>query len=148
VHRICPPGQWEAAVKAGVYLGSAADARDGFINLSTGAQVAGTLEKHFARQKDLVVGAFDEADVGERLRCEPSQGGELLLHLYGQADVSLAREVELIDPPLLVASDRVAHLRSTAGKLTCDIEGSADRVDAREGSLSDSMTCAANSRRT
>ncbi len=38
----------------GHFDGSAADARDGFIHLSSGDQLESTLAKHYAGQKDLV----------------------------------------------------------------------------------------------
>ncbi len=93
VYKICPAAAWQAAVAEGVYRGSADDLRDGFIHLSTGAQLEGTLSRHFAGQRDLVRVAINPADLGAGLRWEPSRGGALFPHLYGELPVSLAREV-------------------------------------------------------
>ena len=93
VYKVCPSAAWQAAVAAGVYRGSADDHRDGFIHLSTAAQLAETVARHFAGQRDLVLVALDPADLGDRLRWEPSRGGALFPHLHGDLPVSLAREV-------------------------------------------------------
>ena len=76
----------EAKAK-GHFDGSADDARDGFIHLSSGDQLESTLAKHFPGQKDLVLLAFDSERLGERLQWEPSRGGALFPHLYGPLDL-------------------------------------------------------------
>ncbi len=93
VYKICPRGAWEAATAAGVYRGSADDLRDGFVHLSLEHQLAGTAARHFAGQEDLVLVAFDAADLGSALRLEPSRGGDLFPHLYGELSTALARSV-------------------------------------------------------
>jgi len=96
IYKICPRGEWEAAVADGVFRGSPLDRRDGFIHFSDEAQVDETLRKHFAGRRDLLLIAVDPADLGPSLRYEPSRGGQLFPHLYGDLRVSLAREVKTI----------------------------------------------------
>lgn len=72
----------------GVFTGSSADLADGFVHLSTAAQVAGTAEKHFAGRGPLTLAACQVATMGEALTWEPSRGGALFPHLYR----SLTRE--------------------------------------------------------
>jgi uncharacterized protein (DUF952 family) len=93
IYKLCPRAEWTAAVATGVYRGSALDQRDGFIHFSDESQVEETRRKHFAGQRDLVLVAVDPADLGADLRYEPSRGGQLFPHLYGELRVSLAREV-------------------------------------------------------
>jgi uncharacterized protein (DUF952 family) len=88
VFKICPASALQEARKRGCYEGSAADARDGFIHLSAGHQVAGTLAKYFAWQNDLVLLAIDRDRLGANLRWEPSRSGELFPHLYGALDLA------------------------------------------------------------
>ncbi|MGZ8401165.1 MAG: DUF952 domain-containing protein [Methyloceanibacter sp.] len=76
----------EAKAK-GLFEGSADDARDGFIHLSSPDQLEGTLAKHYAGQKDLVLLAVDTMSLGERLQWEPSRGGAIFPHLYGPLDL-------------------------------------------------------------
>ncbi len=99
IYKICTASEWREAVAAGVYRGSAVDGRDGFIHFSTGAQLAETLRRHFAGQRDLVLVEVDAADLGEALRWEPSRGGDLFPHLYGELPASLARRVSPVEAP-------------------------------------------------
>jgi len=84
---------WRAAEGAGVFAGSAVDARDGFIHFSTAAQVRETAARHFAGQRDLLLVAIDTAALGSALRWEPSRGGDLFPHLYGPLPLSAVRGV-------------------------------------------------------
>jgi len=90
IYKICPRAEWEAASAAGVYRGSADDLRDGFIHFSRKDQVDGTLRKHFAGQHDLVLVSVEADALGEALKFEPSRGGELFPHLYGELPTVLA----------------------------------------------------------
>ena len=71
-----------AALRTGVFLGSAVDLADGFVHLSTAAQLTGTVDRHFAGQRDLTVAAFDVRRLGDALRWEVSRGGLHFPHLY------------------------------------------------------------------
>jgi uncharacterized protein (DUF952 family) len=90
IYKICPASEWAEAVRAGVYRGSPADLRDGFIHFSTAEQVAETAAKHFAGQSDLVLVAVETDGLGADLKWEPSRGGALFPHLYGDLPVNAA----------------------------------------------------------
>lgn len=62
--------------------GAPVDRADGYVHLSTADQLAGTLAKHFAGERNLTLLAVDEAAAGPDLRWEPSRGGALFPHLY------------------------------------------------------------------
>jgi len=62
--------------------GSAADIADGFVHLSTAAQLPGTLSRHFAGQDGLRLLALEAERLGEALEWEPARGGDLFPHLY------------------------------------------------------------------
>jgi uncharacterized protein (DUF952 family) len=96
VYKICARAALEQARRAGRFEGSADDARDGFIHLSAGAQIAGTLGAHFAGQEDLVLMAVDAARLGNRLKWEPSRGGALFPHLYGTLELEHVLWVEAL----------------------------------------------------
>lgn len=87
VYKILTKSAFEEASAKGRFEGSAVDLRDGFIHLSAGRQVAGTLVLHFKGQTDLLLLAIDSAALGARLRWEPSRGGDLFPHLYGPLDL-------------------------------------------------------------
>ena len=90
VFKIVTAAEWRAAEAAGVFAGSAVDARDGFIHLSTAAQVRETAARHFSGQADLLLIAVDVAALGPALKWEPSRGGALFPHLHGALDPRLA----------------------------------------------------------
>lgn len=93
IYKICPASAWREAERQGVYLGSADDARDGYIHFSTAAQVAGTAAKYFSGQQGLFLIAVDAEALGDRLRWEPARGDELFPHLYGELDFGAVMSV-------------------------------------------------------
>lgn len=98
IYKICPASAWRGAERQGTYRGSADDLRDGFIHFSTAAQVPGTAAKHFAGQRGLLLIAVDADALGDKLKWEPSRGGDLFPHLYGELDPGSVLKV--MDMPL------------------------------------------------
>ena len=76
VYKVMSRTAFAEAKAKGRFEGSADDRRDGFIH-----QLEGTLAKHFARGKVLVVLAMDTTTLGGRLCWEPSRGGDLVPQL-------------------------------------------------------------------
>ena len=70
-------------LEGGSFAGSAVDRADGFIHLSTAAQLAGTIDKHFAGATGLCLAAVDLAALGDSVRWEVSRGGDSFPHIYG-----------------------------------------------------------------
>jgi len=103
IYKICTAAEWHAAEHAGAYSGSAVDRHDGFIHFSTAEQAAETAAKHFAGQRDLVLITVDAEKLGDRLKWEPSRGGALFPHLYGELALAAVLRV---DPLPLEASGR------------------------------------------
>lgn len=89
LYKILSAHQWQAARAEGVFKGSAVDLKDGFIHLSTAAQMRETASRHFAGQEGLVLVGFREEDL-PNLRWEPSRGGDLFPHVYGPIDPASA----------------------------------------------------------
>jgi uncharacterized protein (DUF952 family) len=94
IYKICPEPLWRDAERAGVFTGAAIDLADGYIHLSTAAQVAETAARHFAGQRGLVLVAVDAEALGDALRYEPSRGGDLFPHLYAPLSLDAVRTVE------------------------------------------------------
>jgi uncharacterized protein (DUF952 family) len=93
LYKIVPAALWREAERDGVFRGSEHDRRDGFIHFSTAEQVAETAAKHFAVQHDLLLIAVDRAALGDALRWEPSRGGALFPHLYGELALNTVMSV-------------------------------------------------------
>jgi len=84
IYKILPAAMWEKAMKDGVFCGSEVDGQDGFIHFSSASQAVETAAKHFAGQRDLILLYVDTAPLGASLKWEPSRGGALFPHLYGE----------------------------------------------------------------
>jgi uncharacterized protein (DUF952 family) len=97
IHKLLNTDEWNAALAAGIYRGSAVDLADGFIHFSTRDQLAETARRHFSGQANLVCLTV-EADGLDNLRWEPSRGGALFPHLYGSLET--ARVIAVAPAPL------------------------------------------------
>jgi uncharacterized protein (DUF952 family) len=94
VYKICPAPLWRAAERDGVFSGAPVDLHDGYIHFSTAAQAEETAARHFAGQDDLVLVAVDVAALGAALKWDPSRGGALFPHLYGELPMSAVTSVQ------------------------------------------------------
>jgi uncharacterized protein (DUF952 family) len=94
IYKICTATEWDEALRAGVYRGSAVDRRDGFIHFSSADQIAETAQQHFAGQRGLVLVRVDADVLGDHLKWETSRGGALFPHLYGELGLSAVRDVK------------------------------------------------------
>ena len=91
IYKICDQALWRTAEADGLFLGTEADERDGFIHFSTSAQLASTAAKHFARRSGLMLVAVDADALGLSLVWERSRGGEAFPHLYAALPLSAVR---------------------------------------------------------
>jgi uncharacterized protein (DUF952 family) len=82
IYKIFRRPEWDTFRAAGETSGAPIDLADGYIHISTAAQVAETAEKHFAAESDLVLVALNADALGPALKWEPSRGGALFPHLY------------------------------------------------------------------
>ena len=70
-------------LEADAFQGAPVDIADGYIHLSTAAQLTKTVDKHFAGQDDLWVAAIDLEALGGAVKWEASRGGDLFPHIHG-----------------------------------------------------------------
>lgn len=80
-----------AELEGGSFAGSADDRRDGYIHLSTAAQLTATVDRHYAGQTGLYVAEVDLAALGDAVRWERARDDEDFPHLHG--DLPLAAVV-------------------------------------------------------
>jgi uncharacterized protein (DUF952 family) len=97
IYKICPAALWRGAERDGVFRGAPVDRTDGFIHCSDASQLAETARRHFAGQTDLVLVSIDADALGPALRWEPSRGGALFPHLYGDLPLSAVERVTPFD---------------------------------------------------
>lgn len=103
IFHMCRADEWRAAQDSGAYPGSSQDQADGFIHFSTAIQLRVSAAKHRAGQTGLVLLTVDPELLGEALTWEPSRGGQLFPHLYGELPVSAV----LRSDPLNIGADGV-----------------------------------------
>lgn len=95
IYRLVSHEDWQTALAAGAFHGSAHDLRDGFIHFSTASQVRETAAKHYAGRADLLLLRVAVAALRAPLRWEVSRNQELFPHLYGALPVTA---VDGVDP--------------------------------------------------
>lgn len=105
-YKVLTAEQMAALERDGSFAGAPVDLADGFIHLSTAAQLTETVDKHFAGQSDLHVAAVDLASFAEALRWEESRGGQMFPHLYAP----LALETVIAYSPLERGADGTVRL--------------------------------------
>ena len=88
IYKIASREAFDALRATGKFPGMPVDLEDGYVHFSTAAQLAETLRLHFAGQGDVVVFAVRTGALGDSLRWEPSRGGQLFPHLYGELSAS------------------------------------------------------------
>jgi uncharacterized protein (DUF952 family) len=94
IYRLVSHADWQTALAAGAFHGSAHDRRDGFIHFSAASQVRETAAKHYAGRADLLLLRVAVAGLATPLRWEVSRNQELFPHLYGALPVSAVADVD------------------------------------------------------
>lgn len=82
IYKLLRADEWASFQERTLFSGAPVDLKDGYIHLSTSAQVRETAAKHFAGVEGLVLVEVDPRKVGGALKWEPSRGGQLFPHLY------------------------------------------------------------------
>lgn len=67
----------------GFFDGAPNDKLSGFIHLSCENQLEDTINKHFSADANITIAAVDIEALGDKIKWEPSRGGQLFPHLYG-----------------------------------------------------------------
>ncbi|MBU2379477.1 MAG: DUF952 domain-containing protein [Alphaproteobacteria bacterium] len=98
-YKIIDAAEWRQAVAEGAYAGSAVDRADGYIHLSTAGQLDETARKHYAGRDDLMLLSVDLTALGDTVVWEPSRGGALFPHIYGDLPVKAVRDASPFTVP-------------------------------------------------
>ena len=87
-YKILGDAEMETLEHQGSFAGAPVDLADGYVHLSTAAQLQGTLDRHFAGHADLWIAAVDLEALGDAVKWEESRGGALFPHLYAPLPLS------------------------------------------------------------
>ncbi len=109
IYKLLSSAEWDDALAAGAFTGSAVDRQDGFIHLSGADQVVETARRYFTGAPGLTLLSVEEERLGDALRWEPSRGGQLFPHVYGPLPVAAVVAARAL-PADLPAADAVAAL--------------------------------------
>ena len=88
VFKLLTEADWAAAEASGATT-TALDIADGYVHLSTSAQVRETARRYYLGQPRVRLLRFDPGALGD-VRWEASRGGDLFPHLYGALDIAMA----------------------------------------------------------
>lgn len=87
-YKVLTADQMTTLEAVGSFAGAPIDLADGYIHLSSEAQLAETIDKHFAGAAELWIAAVDLTAIDDPVRWEPSRGGQLFPHIYGPLPLS------------------------------------------------------------
>ena len=87
IFKIIDINEWQKVREIGTYSGSSNDIEDGFIHFSGEDQVKETLEKHYSKQKNLVLLKVETLKL-EHLIWEQASDGNMFPHLYSSLDLA------------------------------------------------------------
>ncbi len=97
LYKILSANDWAVAQSLG-YTRTALDQGDGYVHLSTRAQVAETLALHYAGQAGVQLLEYATSAFTHGLSWEESRGGQLFPHLYGRLHINAAKRVWSLQP--------------------------------------------------
>ena len=98
IYKILRQAEWAALQQEGHFAGSVHDKRDGFIHMSTAAQLQGTLDKHYTDGETVTLAAIRFADVAGTVKYEASRGGAEFPHIYGELPLSAVKTHWALSP--------------------------------------------------
>ena len=98
IFHIATRAEWAIAQDTGE-VAPASLATEGFVHCSAESQVAGSIERHFAGQDDLVLLRLHEAAVADDLRWEEGRPGELFPHVHRALRLTDVAEVLPVSRP-------------------------------------------------
>lgn len=99
VYKVASREIYIASQEEGTFVGQPIDLKDGYIHLSTAAQLRETIRLYFAGLKDQVLFAVPVAPFGEAMKWEASRGGDLFPHLHGELPMSSVTRMVDLDVP-------------------------------------------------
>lgn len=96
VYKLLTEDDWRAAEAAG-HTSTAIDVADGYVHLSTRAQLPETAARHFAGKGRVKLLKFESATLSP-LKWETSRGGDLFPHLYAPLEIARAQADWWLEP--------------------------------------------------
>ncbi|MFN3212574.1 MAG: DUF952 domain-containing protein [Henriciella sp.] len=96
VYKILSAADWQVAEQLG-HTQTALDEGDGYVHLSSRAQVAETLALHYFKQTEVRLLEYIAEEMNGPIRWEESRGGQLFPHLYAALRIDGAKRIWTLD---------------------------------------------------
>ena len=87
IYKILRADEWAYLRDNGKSKGAPIDIEDGYIHFSTAETIVETANKYFKNEDDLMLLAFNDADLGKNLIYEKSRENLLFPHLYEELNL-------------------------------------------------------------
>lgn len=97
VYKVVSRAVYDASIASGTFVGQPIDKADGYIHLSTAAQLRETIRLYFAGLSEQVLFQLACAPFGEAMKWEASRNGELFPHLYAELPMNALGPIATID---------------------------------------------------
>ena len=97
VYKVVSREVYDASVASGSFVGQPIDKADGYIHLSTAAQLSETIRLYFAGLSDQVLFQLPTAPFGTAMKWEASRNGALFPHLYAELPMDALGKSATID---------------------------------------------------
>lgn len=97
VYKVVSREVYDASVASGTFVGQPIDKADGYIHLSTAAQLSETIRLYFAGLGDQVLFQLACAPFGAAMKWEASRNGALFPHLYAELPMSAVGKTATIN---------------------------------------------------
>ena len=98
IYKVLRQSEWDKLQRDGYFNGSAHDKRDGFIHMSTRAQLQGTLDKHYTQGDVVILAAIRASDIKSPIKWEVSRGGAEFPHIYGELPLNAVEQHWVLPP--------------------------------------------------
>ena len=111
VYKVLTAQDWQAALASG-RIHTAVDRADGFVHLSTAAQLPLTLARYFSHAKQVMLIAVDSKVLAENLRFETAVGSDRaghFPHYYGVLSVEYVDQVWTLERSAFALPEHLLH---------------------------------------
>ena len=111
VYKVLNAEDWQAAQASGL-IHTAVDRADGFVHLSTAAQLPLTLARYFSHAEQVMLIAVDSKVLAEKLRFETAVGSDRagdFPHYYGVLSVENVNQVWTLERSAFALPEHLLH---------------------------------------
>ena len=110
-YKVLTAEDWQAAQASG-RIHTTVDRTDGFVHLSTAAQLPLILARYFSHEEQVMLIAVDPRELAEKLRIAPAAGSDRaghFPHYYGVLSVEYVNQVWTLERSAFALPEQLLH---------------------------------------